>query len=329
MEDKKKIMIEQKEDKHEVSASQKINYSDTTEVMPLVSDKVKQYFLNNPSFSEDVIYQPSIILNGKVRFYNQSKRVDQQEKIALKLPVRRDMVDIDLSDAEPNEDDSNIYDLKPFEQARFSLLPTFLEKIKDTKLIEDKFKNYLYDTRRVELYNCKEFKLLSNPDEDISDFKSRLLDILREEKDKSIEKLTEKYAKKEEKLEKDYTKLLEKLEKEEADVKAATTQSALSIGSSVLGALLGRTKVGTLSASVTGLNKASRVLKQKKDVDLVKKKIEKLTEDIKELEKELEQNIEDMSEKYDIEKYNIETISIKPKKSDIFGIKVALLWESK
>jgi uncharacterized coiled-coil protein SlyX len=155
------------------------------------------------------------------------------------------------------------------------------------------------------------------------------MDLIREEKDEAIEKLTEKYAKKEEKLEKNYAKLLEKLEKEEADVKAATTQSALSIGSSVLGALLGRTKIGTLSASVTGLNKASRILKQKKDVDLVKKKIEKLTEDMKELEGELKQNIEDMSENFDIENYNIESISIKPKKSDIFGIKVALLWESR
>lgn len=50
---------------------------------------------------------------------------------------------------------------------------------------------------------------------------------------------------------------------------------------------------------------------------------------MKELEGELKQNIEDISEKFDIENYNIETISIKPKKSDIFGMKVALLWESR
>ena len=91
--------------------------------------------------------------------------------------------------------------------------------------------------------------------------------------------MTEQYAKKK-KTWKDYVKLQEKLEKEEADVKAITTQSALSLGSSVLGALLGRTKVGTLNTGVTGLNRASRILKEKKDVELVKKKIETLSENV-------------------------------------------------
>ncbi|MDD4764664.1 MAG: DUF87 domain-containing protein [Atribacterota bacterium] len=327
MEDKKELLTERVEEQ-EIPVDQESRHTGVTEIMPLVSDKIKQYFLNNPPFSEEVIYNPQIILNGKVRFYNPSKRVDQKEEISLKLPVYREMVDIKIEDAVISEDSFHNYDLKPLEQAKFSLLPPFLEKMKDTKMIEDKFKNYLYDTKRVELYTCKELKLLSKPEEDLADFKSLLMDIIREEKDKAVEKLTEKYSKKEEKLEKDYAKLQEKLEKEEADVKAATTQSALSIGSSVLGALLGRTKVGTLGASVTGLNKASRVLKQKKDVDLVKKKIEKLTEDIKGLEEELKENIEEMSEKFEIENYTIDTISIKPKKSDIFGIKVALLWES-
>jgi len=329
MEDKKETRSIENETKDGNLLREEVSTGEISEVMPFVSEKIRQYFQNNPLFAENAVYKPNIILNGKVRFYNQSKRIDEQEEIALKLPVSRDMVDINLHDALPNDDDFHTYDVKPFTQARFSLLPSFLEKIKDTKMLEEKFKNYLYDNRRVELYSCKEFKLLSRSGEEMSDFKSRVMDLIREEKDKAIEKLTEKYAKKEEKLEKDYTKLLEKLEKEEADVKAATTQSALSIGSSVLGALLGRTKVGTLSASVTGLNKASRVLKQKKDVELVKKKIEKLNEDIKSLEEELEKNIEDMSGKFDIENYTIETISIKPKKSDIFGIKIAFLWESR
>lgn len=181
----------------------------------------------------------------------------------------------------------------------------------------------------IYLESLKKFKLLSRPGEDLSEFKAQLSEVLREEKDKEVEKLTEKYTKKEEKLEKDNIKLLEKLEKEETQVKTATTQSALSLGSSVLGVLLGRTKIGTLGTSVTGLNKASRVLKEKKDVEIVKKKIEKLKEDINGLEEELKESIEEISEKFDIENYKIETISIKPKKSDIFGIKVALLWESR
>jgi hypothetical protein len=329
MEIKKELFIAKKDDESEIQFQQEGKTSEVTEMIPFISDKIKQHFLSHPPFSEKVIYEPKILLKGKVRFYNQSKKIDQKEEISFKLPVNKDTTEIVFHDALANGEDISLYDSKPLAQASFALLPTFLEKIKDMKDIEGKFKNYLYDTRRVELYNCKELKLLSEPGEELSDFKSRMLDFIREEKDKAVEKLTEKYAKKEEKLEKNYTKLLEKLEKEEADVKASTTQSALSLGSSVLGALLGRTTIGTLNTGVTGLRRASRILKEKKDVDLVKKKIAKHTEDIQELEEDLKQNIEDMSDQFDIDKYNIETVSIKPKKSDIFGISASLLWESR
>ena len=295
---------------------------------PFLSDKIKQYFLHHPPFKEEVIYRPSIIFKGKVRFYNESKKIDQKEDIFLKATIFPDMVEINIKDAESNDGDISSYDSKPMEGALFGLLPPFLEKMKDMKALEDKFKNYLYDNTRIELFSSKELKLLSDPDEEIADFKSRMLDFIRVEKDKAIERLTEQYGKKEEKLEKDFIKLQEKLEKEEADVKAITTQSALTLGSSVLGALLGRTKVGTLNTGVTGLNRASRILKEKKDVEQVKKKIDTLSENIQKLEEELKQNIENMAGKFDIDNYPVETISIKPKKSDIFGINVSILWET-
>ena len=298
-------------------------------VKPFLSDKIKQYFLHQPPFEEDIAYQPSIILKGKVRFYNETKNIDEQQVVSLKIPVEPDMIELNLKGAAPNNDDITSYDLKPFENARFTMLPPFLEKMKDTKRIEEKFKNYLYDNTRIELFNNRQLKLLSKPGEELADFKSRMSDLIREERDKAVEKLTEQYTKKEEKLENDYLKLQEKLEKEEADVKAITTQSALTLGSSVLGVLLGRTKVGTLNTGVTGLNRASRILKEKKDVELVKKKIEELSGNIKKLEEELKQDIEKISVRYNIENYSIETISIKPKKGDIFDITAGLLWESR
>ncbi len=328
MEEKQEILIPKQEEVEDLQIDVIDENFEISETKPLLSDKIKQYFLHNPPFSENISYKPSILLRGKVRFYNESKKIDQKEEIFLKIPINHDTLEFSLKEAIPSKDDSSSYDTKPLERARYSLLPPFLEKMKDTKYLEEKFKNYLYDNTRIELFTNKEFKLISNPDEEIADFKSRVLDLMREKKDKAVEKLTEQYAKKEEKLEKDYVKLQEKLEKEEADVKAITTQSALSLGSSVLGALLGRTKVGTLNTGVTGLNRASRILKEKKDVELVQKKIETLSENIKNLEEELKQNIEKMSDQFNIDNYTIESISIKPKKSDIFGITIALLWET-
>lgn len=328
MKDKQEKIAPPPEQLKELEKSIKNSETEVSVTKPFLSDKIKQYFLHHPPFKEEVIYRPSIIFKGKVRFYNESKKIDQKEDIFLKATIFPDMVEINIKDAESNDGDISSYDSKPMEGALFGLLPPFLEKMKDMKALEDKFKNYLYDNTRIELFSSKELKLLSDPDEEIADFKSRMLDFIRVEKDKAVERLTEQYGKKEEKLEKDFIKLQEKLEKEEADVKAITTQSALTLGSSVLGALLGRTKVGTLNTGVTGLNRASRILKEKKDVEQVKKKIDTLSENIQKLEEELKQNIENMAGKFDIDNYPVETISIKPKKSDIFGINVSILWET-
>ena len=147
------------------------------------------------------------------------------------------MIELNLKGATPNNDDITSYDLKPFENAHFTILPPFLEKMKDMKMLEENFKNYLYDNTRIELFNNRQLKLLSKPGEELADFKSRMSDLIREERDKAVERLTEQYTKKL----KDYLRLQEKLEKEEADVKA-NYSGALTLGSSVLGVLLGRTR---------------------------------------------------------------------------------------
>ncbi len=329
MENKQKMFTPQQEEVIGLDLGAKSNEPAVSGTRPFLSDKIKQYFLHHPPFGEEVVYGPKVLFWGKVRFYSESKKIDHKKEISLKVPVYQDTVELNFNEAIPSEDDISSYDHKPLEKARFTLLPSFLEKMKDMDSLEEKFKNYLYDNTRIELFSCAEFKLLSQPDEELADFRSRLLELIRVEKDKAVEKLTEQYIKKGEKLEKEFIKLQEKLGKEEADVKTASTDSALSMGSSVLGVLLGRSKVGTLNTGVTGLKRASRVLKEKKDVELVKKKIEELNKSRQELEEELKQNIEDLSSQFDIDHYTIETISIKPKKGDIFGISTALLWEAR
>jgi len=153
--------------------------------------------------------------------------------------------------------------------------------------------------KRLELYTFKEFKLLSKPGEDLSSFKVKIIELLREKKD------------------------------EEVDTKTATTESVLSLGASVLGAFLGRTKIGNLSSGMTGLRRANRIFKEKKDVSLVKNQIEELTKEIKEIGEEFNEKVEEISEKFDIDNYEIETLSLQPRKTDISNLSVSLLWESR
>ena len=80
---------------------------------------------------------------------------------------------------------------------------------------------------------------------------------------------------------------------------------------------------------MTGLRRANRIFKEKKDVSFVKNQIEELTKDIEKLEGELNEKIVDISDKFNIDNYEIETLSLQPRKTDISNLSVSLLWESR
>jgi len=315
------------EGKNSVKEDSKI--SKKTSSLPLISDKIKQYFLNNSPYNEEVIFEPKILLKGKIRFYSESKRIDVKEEVFIKVPIGKNTTEINFEKSIPTNDDVSLYDTKSPENAKFHSLPPFVEEMKNFKTVENKFKDFLRCTKRLDLYTCKAFKLLSKPEEGLSSFKVKIIELLREKKDEEVDKLREKIEKKEGRLQKKHNRLMEKLEKEETDIKTVTTDSVLSLGASVLGVFLGRTKIGNLGSSATSLRRANRIFKEKKDVSLVKNQIEELTKEIKEIEWELSEKIEEISEKFDIDNYEIETLSLQPKKTNISNIYVSLLWESR
>ena len=329
MAEKNKLLNEREAEDEKSSLQEDSTISEKTASLPLISDKIQQYFLDNSPYHEEIIFEPKILLKGKIRFYSESKGIDEKEEVFLKLPINENTTEINFEKGMPTNDDVSLYDTRSPENAKFYPLPFFIEEMKDFNTVENEFKDSLSRTKRLDLYTSKEFKLLSQPGEDLSSFKLKILELLRERKDEEVDKLRVKFKGKEEILQKKYNRLLEKLGKEETDTKTATTESVLSLGATLLGAFLGRTKVGNLSSGMTGLRRANRIFKEKKDVSLVKNQIEELTKDIEKLEGELNEKIVEISDKLNIDNYEIETLSLQPRKTDISNIYVSLLWESK
>ena len=329
MAEKNKLLNEREAEDEKSSLQEDSTISEKTASLPLISDKIQQYFLDNSPYHEEIIFEPKILLKGKIRFYSESKGIDEKEEVFLKLPIDENTTEINFEKGVPINDDVTLYDTRSPENAKFYPLPFFIEEMKDFNTVENEFKDSLSRTKRLDLYTSKEFKLLSQPGEDLSSFKLKILELLRERKDEEVDKLRVKFKGKEEILQKKYNRLLEKLGKEETDTKTATTESVLSLGATLLGAFLGRTKVGNLSSGMTGLRRANRIFKEKKDVSLVKNQIEELTKDIEKLEGELNEKIVEISDKLNIDNYEIETFSLQPRKTDISNLSVSLLWESR
>ena len=143
----------------------------------------------------------------------------------------------------------------------------------------------------------------SRPGETEAEFQVRIADRLREDKEAAVEKLAGKFQVKKERLAMKLDSAYAKLEKEESDVSTKTTDTIISFGTAVLGAFMGRKRLSstTMTRTASGIRKAGRIGKEKEPEGLEVAQPPALVE--------------------------TETFAIKPRRSDIFDVRVCLLWE--
>ncbi len=300
----------------------------SSSTQPVLSDDIDQfYYYPNPNNRD--LY-PYFLANATVKFYDTKRGIDEEESIYLKYALDEDMKDIEWEKGEENSDDFDLYDVTPLENSTFAPLPSFILEAKNLKPFEKEFSNYLYHEKRITLYRYPKLKLESDYGESLEAFKARAIDLLRERKEKEIEKITKKFEKKRESLEKRYKRALERLDKEEADVSQSTTNAVLSFGMTILDALTGRSRFKRSTTAKAGatLRSAGRMYREKDDVHRAKERVKEIEDEIYELEDELQSAIDALDDKYELEQYELEEFYIKPRRSDIYDVETAILWEA-
>ncbi len=294
-------------------------------VQPMLPQDAIQYFAL-PVSNQNNVYKPYFYAEGKVRFVNATRGIDVEKKIAKRYLLQEDLQEIDYPQGEKFELNPANYGKKPIEQSQFAGLPDFLENLKSFKTLQKQFADYLYRNNKLELYKCTSLKAESKPGESLDDFKMRLMNIIRDRKEAAIEKLRSKYSKKAERLQVKYDKLMIKLDKEKADVTSRTADSAMSFGMAVLGAFIGG---GTRSKTRRGISSASKIAKEKADVRRVEKEIRQVQQGMNELKNSLSSEAKIISEKFKAENFPITSFFIKPRRTDIYDVEIAVLWEAK
>ena len=324
----KKEVAESKAKKEQVAEKKvkAVSNTDAGVVQTVVSNEIRQYYAVNTPYGKEVAYEPYLLAEGKVKFVNATRGIDQEKAFSKKYYLRDDMTELDFAEGEIADFDSQLFDKKPLEQSRFYDLPGFISNLKNFKPLEKAFSNFLYRNNKLELYKCTVLKAESEPGESLGDFKVQLTDILRDRKAEAVEKLRTKYSSKGDRLQDRYSKLMIRLQKEKSDVAAKQTNTAMSLGMAVLGSFIGG---GTKRKITSGINSAGKISKEKADVKRVETEIYQVQQAMEELKSDLSRDINLIKEKFDITNYTIDTFFIKPRKTDIYDVDVMLLWEAK
>ncbi|GAB4342699.1 MAG: ATP-binding protein [Desulfobulbaceae bacterium] len=295
---------------------------------PLPAD-IPQRFVLPPIPMENVTFAPALYGRARVRFYNQSRGIDQVRDVSRRLALDPVFARVDWAQSQDNPVTPDEITGEAPVGARFHKLPDELARMKNFRSIDKGFSDYLYHSMEIPLWRVVELKLESRPGESEEQFRQRVADCLREKKEDAVERLKERYQTRQKRLEQKLVKAGNRLEREKGDVRSSTMDTALSFGVAVLGALFGRKamSVSTATRSARGMRSAGKVLREKEDVRRAEEDLARIEEEITLLSSELQEKIGEISERYRMEKYPLELFSIGPRRSDIFDVRTGIQWD--
>jgi hypothetical protein len=172
------------------------------------------------------------------------------------------------------------------------------------------------------------FGLISQLGESEGEFRLRLAQLMREKRDLEVEKLRKKYDKRFTTLKDRLMRAEQAIAREDEQAKASKMQTAISFGTAILGAFLGRKAVSAASAQRVGtaMRSASRVQKEKMDVARAQERAEAVRLQLSELDERLQEDIDAIEFSMDAEAEKLEEISVKPKSTDITLEIFGLAW---
>ena len=302
-----------------------------TNLRPTVAPEIRQFFLPTrgkaPSGST-VLYRPTIYGAAKVNFADPKTKVDVTQDVAFVTPVTDEAIPVVWENAKPINVPASDLEKAPNDDAQFADLLSAAGKAKNYTAWQKDLVTWLYGTQKIELYNSPSTKAISNPGESERDFRIRLQHTTREERDDLVDKLRQKYAPKAAALQERIRKAQEAVAREKAQADQQKVQAAISVGTTLLGAFMGRKAVSasTLSRATTAARGVSRSLKESQDIGRTADNVEALQQQLADINAELEAQVAELQSKADPLTEALETITIKPKRTNINLQLCALVW---
>ncbi|MDH3277665.1 MAG: DUF87 domain-containing protein [Nitrosopumilus sp.] len=330
MQDKKKIpTIDVKKVSTIAQSITKKQIKQTGSSNPVLPPGVPQFFVYDKNSLHN--FQASVVGMATIHYEDpKTRKKIHTQKMSLMIYLDEDMVDVDWEEAETITLEQNQLKQRTPKQGTFTSLPDEATKARSYSKWKKEFKNYLYRTEGIELFESKNFDTTSKPLESERDFRIRLSETAREKRDDETEKLRKKYKVKTESLSEQLRKAKQRIQKEKEQSKGRKLQTAISIGASLLSAFSGGggLNMSTLSRATTAVSHVARQGKEYGDVNRAGETIEAITAQIEGVNSELQQEIDKLEERYDPLSEELIIKELKPRKSDIDIKTVALVWIS-
>ena len=300
------------------------------QVMP---PQVSQVFLpvrGVGSAGAALVYRPMLIGVAEV-YFDDAKLAGaaHRQEVTRLLPLPDSAADVrwETADAPTGLAQSDL-EPEPRAGAGFETLPPSASQPKNYDAWKRALADALFRTERLDLFKSPAVGETSRPGESERDFRIRLQQAAREQRDAKVEQLRRKHDPKFAALRERHRRAQQAVDREAEQARHSKVQTAISVGSTVLGALFGRKTVsaGNVGRAATAARGVGRSMKESQDVARAGETAAAVRQQIDDLEAQFQSDTQALEARFDPAAEVFETIGVRPKKSSVTVRLVALAW---
>jgi hypothetical protein len=302
-----------------------------TAARPVLPPEIPQHFLpirGEAPPGAAIHYQPMLLGAARVRLADARAGVEATEDAVVLAHLGSDLVPVSWDDARATTVAIEDLDPEPAPGATFGPLPAAAARPKSYQGWTRDLAGWLYRGRKLELFRLPGSRQLSRPGESERDFRIRLGESGREQRDHLKAELRRRYVARIAALEERERRAGQAVSREQEQVSQAGLQAGISLVATVLGAVLGRKAVsaGSVGRATTAARSAGRVLKERQDVGRAQETLDAVARQRADLEAALAGEVAKLEASGDPLTAPLELVAIRPKKSDVAVRLVALAW---
>jgi hypothetical protein len=295
---------------------------------PAISAGINEYFLAATAGTGTVLYKPMAAGFAKLHYVDAKLKLDEWQTSGWLAPLTDGGGDASWEDAARDPHLKARLGTAPAEGARYAEIPGTALRVASYAAWAKTLQANLYETARARVLWSEPFKSASKPGESAGDFRARLALAAREQRDAAVADLRKRWQAKLLQLQDQVRRAEDRRQREQSQLTQQKMQTAVNIGSSILGALLGRktfsaTNIGRVG---TAARSASRWGQESQDVDRADESLEVLRQRLADAQRELDAEVARLDSSLDASTASLTSIDVPARKSDIAVGEVALVW---
>jgi len=300
-------------------------------VRPVVPPEIPQFFLPPavpPPGAGALLYRPMILGCASVRFVEPGADLDVWQQASFLAPVPEESRALAWAEAARTKLDPGSLQDSPAAPAVFAPLPSPGAQPGNYKVWAREFAAFVLAGEKLWLLSSELLGVRSRPGETQGQFRARLSQLARERRDQAVEELRARYAGRLAALAERLKKAEQAAELGEQVAREEQIQSALAVGATLLGALVGRRRLSATalekaSSAARGLGRASR---KQTEAAQARASMDALQQEMDRLERALQSEVSGIKARFSVESEQLLAVAVTPRKSNVSTRMVALVW---